>query len=74
MTKHKIQNNNKAQIPNFKTLVFVIKEVLNMSEIKFEGAGATNKEHRLARPPRCEAGRSTKILFPGGIKHVRNKI
>jgi hypothetical protein len=33
-----------------------------MAEIKFEGAGATNKERRLARPPRCEAGRLTKIL------------
>jgi len=37
-----------------------------MSEIKFEGVGATNKEHRLARLPRCEAGRLTKILS-GGI-------
>jgi len=33
-----------------------------MAEIKFEGAGATNKEHRLARLPRCEAGRPTRIL------------
>lgn len=28
-----------------------------MAEIKFEGAGATNKEHCLARLLRCEAGR-----------------
>ncbi len=28
-----------------------------MAEMKFEGAGATNKEYRLARQPRCEAGR-----------------
>lgn len=34
-----------------------------MAEIKFEGAGATNKEHRLARPLRYEAGRSTRILW-----------
>lgn len=38
-----------------------------MAEIKFEGAGATNKERRLARLPRGEAGRSTKILFRGGF-------
>lgn len=37
-----------------------------MAEVKFEGAGATNKEHRLARLPRGEAGRLTKILS-GGI-------
>lgn len=37
-----------------------------MAEIKFEGAGATDKEHRLARLPRREAGRSTKILSRGG--------
>lgn len=38
-----------------------------MAEIKFEGAGATNKERRLARLPRCEAGRWTKILSYGRI-------
>lgn len=34
-----------------------------MAEIKFEGADATNKEHRLARLSRCETGRTTRILF-----------
>lgn len=33
-----------------------------MAEIKFEGAGATNKEHRFARTPRPEVGWSTRIL------------
>lgn len=38
-----------------------------MAEVKFEGAGATNKEHRLARLPRCEAGRRREFYFNGGF-------
>jgi hypothetical protein len=34
-----------------------------MAEIKFEGTGATNKEHRLVRLPRCEAGRRRKFYL-----------
>jgi len=28
-----------------------------MAELKFEGAAATSKERRIARPARCEPGR-----------------
>jgi len=44
-----------------------------MAEMKFEGAGATNKEHRLARPARCETGRRRKF-YSGRFLDGRDEI